>query len=223
MFITGPDGRAVYEAPEPDAAGKLSGELVTWLRKGDIAAPTVVRAAMAHLHLVSIHPFADGNGRASRVLQSLVLALDGQLAPELASIEEYLAAHTQEYYDALQHAHGAKYDPARSAEGWVEFCVHAHRDLALRRVQQLRDATKRWSTLEALVSDRGWPDRLVIGLELALTTGLDRAAFTAESDVSDATASADLRRLVDSGLLVSEGAGRATRYGPSEMLRQAIA
>ena len=222
MFVTGADGRAVYEAPDAGATGPLLDELVTWLRKGDVDSPSVVRAAMAHLHLVSIHPFADGNGRASRVLQSLVLGLDGQLAPEIASIEEYLAEHTQEYYDALQDAHGAKYDPTRSAEGWIDFCLHAHRELAQRRVQQLRDATRRWAALERVVADRRWPDRLVIALEQALTTGLDRAAYTSESDVSDATASSDLRRLVDAGLLISEGAGRSTRYGPAPALRELV-
>lgn len=223
MFITGPTGAAVYTAPEPAAASKLLDELVTWLRKGDLDAPSVVRAAMAHLHLVSIHPFADGNGRVSRVLQSLVLGRDGQLAPELASIEEYLAAHTQDYYDALQAAHGEVYDPTRSAAGWVEFCLHAHETTGRRRVVQLRDAARRWSALERVVDARGWPDRLVIALELALTTGLDRASYTAESDVSEATASNDLRRLLDAGLLHSEGAGRATRYGPTPQLREAAA
>jgi Fic family protein len=223
MFITGADGAAVYRAPQAAEAGKRLDELVTWLRKGDLETPAMIRAAMAHLHLVSIHPFADGNGRASRGLQSLLLALDGQLAPELASIEEYLAANTQQYYDALQAAHGAVYDPTLSAEGWIDFCLHAHRELARRRVQQLREATRRWSALERIVEERGWPDRLVIALELALTTGLDRTAYTSESEVSDATASGDLRRLSDGGLLLSEGAGRATRYGPTAALHEALA
>ncbi len=222
MFVTGADGRPIYEAPDAQNVGPLLDELVTWLRKGDTDAPSVIRAAMAHLHLVSIHPFADGNGRASRVLQSLVLGQGGQLAPEIASIEEFLAAHTQDYYDALQAAHGAKYDPSRSAEGWIDFCLHAHRDLAQRRVAQLRDASQRWATLERLVEERRWPDRLVIALEQALSTGLDRAAYASESGVSDATASSDLRRLVDGGLLLSEGAGRATRYGPAPALREAL-
>ncbi|MEH3053854.1 MAG: Fic family protein [Patulibacter minatonensis] len=222
MFITGSEGQAIYTAPEAAALDPLLDELVVWLRKGDLGAPSVVRAAMAHLHLVSIHPFADGNGRTSRVLQSLVLGRDGYLAPEVASIEEYLAAHTQEYYDALQEAHGAAYDPTLPADGWIEFCLHAHLDLARRRVDQLSEATGRWSALERLVAERGWPDRLVIALELALTSGLDRTAYTSESEISDATASADLRRLADVGLVRSEGAGRATRYGPTDALRAAV-
>ena len=50
------------------------------------------RAAMAHLHLVSVHPFRDGNGRIARIVQSLVLAREGLLAPEFVSIEEYLGS-----------------------------------------------------------------------------------------------------------------------------------
>ena len=53
---------------------------------------------MAHLNLVMIHPFEDGNGRMSRALQSLVLARDHIVAPEFASIEEYLGRNTPAYY-----------------------------------------------------------------------------------------------------------------------------
>lgn len=222
MYVTGPDGLAVYTAPPADEVPGLMRELVNSLRAPDASTPPVVRAAMAHLRLVSIHPFGDGNGRASRVLQSLVLALDGQLAPELASVEEYLAAHTQQYYDALQVAHGAIYDPSLDAAPWVQFCLQAHVATATLRIEQLRAATRRWATLEDLVETRRWPDRLTIALEQALTSGLDRAAYVAEADVSDATASADLRRLVDAGFLVSEGAGRSTRYGPSDQLRELV-
>ena len=44
---------------------------------------------MAHLQLVSLHPFEDGNGRISRIVQSLVLALRGETVAELGSIEPY--------------------------------------------------------------------------------------------------------------------------------------
>ena len=65
-------------------------EVVEWLEHGDLDAHVAVRAAMAHLHVVSVHPFRDGNGRISRIVQSLVLARQGLLAPEFSSIEEYL-------------------------------------------------------------------------------------------------------------------------------------
>jgi fido (protein-threonine AMPylation protein) len=44
------------------------GETVDWLQDGDVDAHVVVRAAMAHLHVVSVHPFRDGNGRISRIV-----------------------------------------------------------------------------------------------------------------------------------------------------------
>src|SRR4051794_13236770 len=63
----------VYEGPDHEAVPALMRELVGVLqRSGD--EPVFVRAAMAHLNLVMIHPFRDGNGRMARALQTLVLA-----------------------------------------------------------------------------------------------------------------------------------------------------
>lgn len=221
--ITAADGALAYTAPGPDEARALTAELVTWLRKPDPAVPVMVRAAMAHLHLVSIHPFVDGNGRASRVLQSLVLALDGKLVPELASIEAYLAANTEAYYAALQAAHGTSYDASMDAAPWIEFCAKAHLETAHARVALIDAAAGRWSSLERLAGERHWPDRFVIALEQSLTGQLDRARYVTEAGVSPATATTDLRRLVDAGLLAPEGAGPSTRYRGTDALREVIA
>lgn len=56
---------------------------------------------MAHLNLVMIHPFRDGNGRMARALQTLVLALDEVLEPTFSSIEEWLGSNTADYYLVL--------------------------------------------------------------------------------------------------------------------------
>ena len=60
-------------------------EVVDWLEGGDVDVHAVVRAAMAHLHVVSVHPFREGNGRISRIVQSLVLAREGLVSPAFAS------------------------------------------------------------------------------------------------------------------------------------------
>jgi Fic family protein len=222
VLVTAPRGGVAYRAPEADRVRTLLSALVAWLSAGDLEQPVVVRAAMAHLHLVSIHPFRDGNGRLSRILQSLVLARDGVLSPELGSIEEYLARDTMRYYDILRRVQGGSYQPERDAEPWIEFCIEAHLAQARERLATLERAARRWATLERLVVGRGWPDRLTIALEQSLFGGVDRASFCAEAEVSAATASADLRRLQDAGLVTRRGRGRDTRYLAAPELRALI-
>jgi Fic family protein len=221
--VTGSDGRIRYQAPEADEVPDLMAEVVEWLQNGDRDAHTVVRAAMAHLHVVSVHPFRDGNGRISRIMQSLVLAREGLMSPEFGSIEEYLGQHTTDYYAALNEAHGPTYQPDRDASNWVAFCVKAHLSQARQRLTQIKDAAARWTHLEQLVKLRNWPDRLVIALEQSLMGGSDRAGYATEADVSPATASADFRRLLDAGLVDQEGRGRSVRYRASERLRSDLA
>ena len=218
--VTAADGSLEYEAPDADRVVSLIGEVIEWLASGDLDRDVVVRAAMAHLHVVSVHPFRDGNGRISRIVQSLVLAREGLATPEFFSIEEYLGGHTEEYYAALREAQGGSYRPQRDASGWVSFCVDAHLAQARRRLEQIEAAAGRWAALEKLVEARNWPERIVIALEQSLAGGTDRARYGEEADVSPATASADFRRLLDAGLVDQRGRGRNTTYLASERLRQ---
>jgi Fic family protein len=219
IVVTDSEGRApAYVGPPAEEVRPLMGEVASWLRSGELDAHLVVRAAMAHLHVVSVHPFEDGNGRISRIVQSLVLALGGLLAPELLTIEEYLGEHTEAYYAALREVQAGSYQPQRDATPFVRLCVEAHLAQARRRLFQLDRAAERWSHLERLVGERGWPDRLVIALEQSLFDGTDRTRYAAEAGVSAPTASSDLRRLLDAGLLTRQGRGPATRYVASERL-----
>ncbi|HEY2704890.1 MAG TPA: Fic family protein [Candidatus Dormibacteraeota bacterium] len=224
VSVTHRDGSIAYRAPDAEEVPGLMEEVIGWLSGAEAeAAHPIVRAAMAHLHVVSVHPFQDGNGRLARIVQSLVLARDGLVAPEFASIEEYLGERTDAYYTALQGAQGPRYNPSRDATGWVRFCVAAHLEQAERRLREIEAAAARWESCEALVASLGWPDRFVIALERALTGYLDRAGYSAEAGVSPITASLDFRRLLDAGLVVQEGRGRSTRYRASLGLRRRIA
>jgi hypothetical protein len=219
--VTGGDGRLVYRGPDGDQVPRLMIEVANWLQDGDLDAHVAVRAAMAHLNVVRVHPFEDGNGRISRIVQSLVLARDGEVTPELASIEEYLREHTPDYYTALQST-GETHAPERDATGWVEFCVEAHLAQARRRLDQIDLAGKRWTALEALAERRGWPERMVVALEQALMGGTDRASYSDEADISSATATNDFRLLLESGWIEQAGRGRSTRYEATEQLRREI-
>ncbi len=220
--VIAPDGSLEYEGPDGEQVVALMDEMVDWLATGDLEVDVVVRAAMAHLHVVSVHPFRDGNGRISRIVQSLVLAREGLAAPEFFSIEEYLGGHTQEYYAALREAQGGRYRPGRDASGWVSFCVVAHLAQARQRLAQIKAAATRWASLEELVDARSWPDRLVIALEQSLVSRTDRGRYGEEADVSPATASADFRRLLDAGLVEQRGRGRNISYLASDLLRDAL-
>lgn len=223
IAVTAPGGGGLaYVGPDPDAVPELMGELIAWLTAGDADAHVSVRAAMAHLHLVSIHPFRDGNGRISRVLQSLVLALGGPLAAEFVSIEEYLGRHTDDYYATLGEVQGGSYRPDRDAMPWVRLCVAAQIAQIEQRLDQIARAVRRWSALERLTEARGWPDRLALALQAALLGGVERSGYAAEADVSTATASNDFRRLVDTGLLTAVGQGRNTRYVATGELRRVV-
>ena len=217
--VTSPSGGPpAYIGPPATEVRPVMRRVVQWLSTGDLDAHLVVRAAMAHLHVVSVHPFRDGNGRISRIVQSLVLARGGLLAPEFVSIEEYLGEHTDDYYSVLQEVQGGSYNPQRDATPFVGLCIEAHLAQARRRLRQLDEAGKRWAYLEQLVNERGWPDRLVIALEQSLFDGTDRATYAAEADVSAPTATNDLRRLLDAGLIEQQGRGPSTRYVPAERL-----
>jgi Fic family protein len=221
--VTSPDGGPpAYVGPPAEQVPPLMAEVVDWLDRGDPDAHLIVRAAMAHLHVVSVHPFGDGNGRISRIVQSLVLARGGLLPPEFVSIEEYLGGNTSAYYAALQEAQGGSFQPERDATPFVRLCVEAHVAQARRRLRQIADAGARWAYLEGLVEQREWPDRLVIALEQSLFQGTDRAVYVAEADVSAPTASSDLRRLLDAGLISQRGRGPATRYVASEQLARDV-
>jgi Fic family protein len=221
--VTGGDGRLMYEAPDAEHVPSLMAEVVDWLEHGDLDAHAVVRAAMAHLHTASVHPFQDGNGRISRIVQSLVLAREGLLSPEFASIEEYLAEHTPDYYRVLQTVQGGRYQPERDATPWIGFCLDAHLAQARRRLNQVQEAGVRWSFLEQLVESRGWPDRFVIALEQGLIGGTDRTRYSEEADISPASATNDFRRLLDARLIIQHGRGPNTRYHASDELRAQVA
>jgi Fic family protein len=220
--VTGADGSLEYRGPAGDEVVKLMDEVLAWLARDEPGVDVVVKAAMAHLNVISVHPFRDGNGRVSRIVQSLVLARGGRGSPEFFSIEEYLRDHTREYYAALRETQGGSYQPERDATRWVAFCLQAHLVQARQRLAQIERAAARWQRLEEIVEGRGWPDRMVTALEQSLLGGTDRSRYGEEADVSPATASADLRRLLDAGLVEPHGRTRNLSYAASDDLRAVV-
>ena len=211
-------GEMVYDGPSIDAVPSLMDEYVTSLNAAN-GVPVIVRAAMAHLNLAMIHPFSDGNGRMSRIMQTLVLSRDGILEPEFCSIEEYLGASRLDYYRVLETVGQGKWHPENDAKLWIRFCLQAHYRQAERLLRRTRTYERAWAELENLAKKLDIPERAITAIFNA-TFGFKvrNATYRKDADVSENLASRDLKLLVDLGLLVSKGEKRGRYYVASEEL-----
>ncbi|MCW2997280.1 MAG: Fic family protein [Solirubrobacterales bacterium] len=198
-------------------------EVVDWLQDGDLDAHVAVRAPRWPICTWSpFTPSPTATG-ASHASCSRWCSLGLTCWHEFGSIEEYLGRHAGDYYRALQQVQGGSYQPERDATPWLRFCITAHIQQTRERLGQVAAATIRWAALEARVESRGWPDGLVIALEQSLFEGAERKAYASEAAVSTATATTDLRRLLDAGLITQQGRTPSTKYHASDELRRTLA
>jgi Fic family protein len=211
-------GDIVYEGPDIATVPALLAELVESMNAAS-PLPVMVRAALAHLNLVMIHPYSDGNGRMARALQSMVLAREGILDPTFSSIEEYLGRHTTEYYRVLGDVGQGAWHPQNDPMPWVRFCLTAHYQQATLLLRRTREINDLWSLLEAEVAARKLNDRMIVGLaDAAIGLRVRNSGYRKANDVSEQVAGNDLRTLVEQGLLVPKGEKRARVYVASDRL-----
>ncbi|HEY3751692.1 MAG TPA: Fic family protein [Pseudonocardiaceae bacterium] len=210
-------GQIVHEGADLELVPELMRQLGSELNAPN-GRPDLIRAAMAHLNLAMIHPFRDGNGRMARCLQSLVLARSGVLSPVFMSIEEYLGRNTQAYYDVLGVTGGGSWQPTRDARPWLRFTLTAHLRQARTMLQRVKESERMWSELEALIKGLKLPDRSVMALfdamiGLRVRNATYRAYFEdSPEEITEATASRDLQKLVQADLLAPMGERRGRHY-----------
>ena len=214
IYVVGRDPlNPVYAGPASREVGGLMAELVDWLNTGDLDAPVLVRASMAHLNLVSIHPWRDGNGRMSRCLHTLVLARDKVLAPEFSSIEEWLGepSQTYAYYEVLRQTRSS-WTPDRQTHAWVRFCLRAHHMQAQLVHRRLDRAVRTWQELTDIATGAGLPDRVVSALYAAAVGHLRRTTYQRDEGLTRDQAIRDIRALRARGLVEPAGHGRTQHY-----------
>ena len=213
-------GETVYTAPDVEMIEALTGQLVDQLSMiGD--EPPIVRAAMAHLNLTMIHPFKDGNGRTARALQTLVIARGGLLDPAFCSIEEWLGEHTEAYYNVLAEVGQGQWNPENSARPWVRFCLTAHFQQAALVLRRNEEAGRLFTAIEKLIAAHRLPERAWCALFDAAFIGVTNARYRKDVDITDFTASRDLKRMSDAGLLEPRGEKRARHYVAAVPLMEA--
>lgn len=110
-----------YQCPEHHRVPGLMAELVRWLNTGPPGRwDPAIRAVAAHFYVVSIHPFADGNGRTSRAVESYFLYQSGVNARGFYSLANYYYRNRPEYVEQLNRA---RFLPAQDLTPFVRFAL----------------------------------------------------------------------------------------------------
>ena len=209
----------VYEGPDPKWVAPLVQELVAELSAPSDVDP-LIQAAMAHLNLVMIHPFRDGNGRMARALQTLVLSRGGISEPAFSSIEEWLGHNTDDYYRALTHTGHGAWQPQRDASLWIKFNLRAHHMQAQTLNRRLTEANDTWIALDELSQTHSLPERTTAELcDATMGFRIRRASYVKRAGIEERTASRDLARLVELELLRGVGQTKGRHYVAGPTLR----
>ena len=200
-----------FEAPVADRLAVEVERFLLWFENPD-RTDAVLRAGLAHLWFVTIHPFEDGNGRVSRAIADLALARADGAALRFYSMSTQLEAEKKQYYQALGKAQKGTLD----ITGWLTWflgCLDRAlqgAEVSLARI--IRKATI-WDLINhtLAINDR---QRLVIN---ALLDGSDPDLSTSRyaklALCSLDTALRDIKLLLDAGILTSgQSGGRSTKY-----------
>jgi len=218
-------GVKVYETAFHVDIPILMREFSVWLRDGEDIDP-LLKAGIAHAHLVAIHPFVDGNGRTARLLAKLLLQKHGHGFRKLLSLDVYYLRNRDSYIEALRQSLGPKFDKEHDLTSWLEFFTQSVIVQAMVLEQRLTDWRMMLDELHVQFANSGLSERQIDGLVYAYRLGyIGRKDYVEIADVSAVTASRDLSDLVHRGLLVSEGAGRNRRYRfhmPKEELQRTL-
>ncbi len=213
-------GVNVYTGPDSDLVPELMQSLSESLSRPTAADP-LVRGAMAHLNLVMIHPFRDGNGRMARALQTMVLAQDQVVEPTFSSIEEWLGHSTQDYYDVLAATGRGAWNPANDATRWVKFNLRAHHMQAQTMRRRFDEAEVQWRILDELVAEHRLNERLGSALFDALIgLRVTRPSYVKLTELDERTATRDLVNAANTGLLEARGERRGRYYVAGEPLQR---
>jgi len=216
QVVSGPVGRETvhFEAPKAPRLKAEMAQFLSWANTKSDMDP-VLRAALAHVWFVTIHPFDDGNGRMARAIADWALAQSEQSSQRFYSMSSQIRLERNDYYDILQHTQTATLDVTAWME-WFLGCLDraiAGTESSLAGVFQ---KAKFWeSTTGKHINDRQRVilNTLLDGFEGKLTSSKWAKLATCSQD----TAQRDIQALIDQGILVKDAAGgRSTSYSLAE-------
>jgi Fic family protein len=211
--VSGPIGRerVHYEAPSAPRLEVEMSAFLKWFNDEAILDP-VLKAALAHLWFVTIHPFDDGNGRIARTIADMALARSEQSAQRFYSMSAQIQLERRAYYDVLE----ATQKGDLNVSVWLEWflgCLDRAIEGAEGTLFSVMRRARFWEAIKGQpLNER---QRKVINLLLddSFEGKLTSSKWAALTKSSPDTALRDITDLVKRGILVRDpGGGRSTSY-----------
>jgi len=212
QVVSGTAGREKvhFEAP---AASRVADEMqafIDWFNTPD-AIDGLVKAALAHLRFVTIHPFEDGNGRIARAIADMALARSEATPQRFYSMSAQIRVERKAYYDLLEKTQRGDLDVTEWLE-WFLACLGRAFESAETILSSVRMKARFWERYAAVplnARQRAMLNRLLDGFEGKLTT----SKWAKIEKCSQDTALRDIETLIDFGILTREAAGgRSSSY-----------
>jgi Fic family protein len=213
QVVSGPAGKEKvhYEAPAAPLIDREMSAFLAWANDTADRTDKVLRAALAHLWFVTIHPFDDGNGRIARAIADWALARSEGSPQRFYSMSAQIRLERSAYYDILEQTQKGSLDVTLWMTWFLGCLGRAFEGTEVTLGAVLRKA-RFWEThARAPVNERQRDivNRLLDGFEGKLTT----TKWAKLQKCSHDTALRDIQNLIDMGLLQKDpGGGRSTSY-----------
>ncbi len=218
QVVSGAVGKEVvhFEAPEAARLPREMEHFLQWLDNSSGLDP-LLRAGVAHLYFVTIHPFEDGNGRIARVISDMVLSQGVCWRRRYFSLSAQIYAERKDYYEKLEATQRGGLDITPWLKWFVECCgravERAHNDLETTVVRQ-----KVWRVVVDTPTINARQRRALTHLLNGEAEKVSTTKYARLTECSEDTALRDMTALVDAGFLQKDGkGGRSTRYGLPEL------
>lgn len=207
--------RVHFTAPPTERVDDEMTAFLDWFN-APFAIDPVLRAGLAHLWFVTIHPFDDGNGRIGRAIADMALAQLERSDQRFYSLSAQIRRERNAYYDILEHTQKGTLD----ITGWLDWflgCLARAVDGARDTLGALLFKARFWGNFAAVPFNERqikMLGRLLDGFEGKLTT----SKWAKIAHCSQDTAYRDILDLIDRGVLNKDAAGgRGTSYSLTEI------
>jgi Fic family protein len=214
--ISGPIGREKihYEAPPATVLDREMDLFLEWFADSRGKLEGIVRAGLAHLWFVTIHPFDDGNGRLARAITDLAMAQDDGQKARYYSLSSQIMADRESYYDILERTQKGTCD----VTDWLVWFLKCSFRAMERSEEILSGAWSKanfWQHHDQFkLSERQKKvvNRLLDTGAEGFEGGMTTQKYASMTHCSRATAFRELDQLFEIGVFQRVGQGRAVRY-----------